>query len=220
MLLSSKGYGILWNNYGLVDFNPCDHQVKMRKLDEEGQTEVVNVTTTEGGRREVRQRNIYEATIDIADDGDYAILLDVGQQMARRHNLSIDGQNVIEMQNMWLPPTASTIVRLKAGHHVLKAELSRGDSPVIYYNKVKDETVFRSPIATAVDYTVFVGSPDEIISTVVSVSIRLTRFCRRLIASVVSNCPLTCWCKTGSTGVSTVGMPCVSMRPITPTPRP
>ena len=164
MLLSSKGYGILWNNYGLVDFNPCDHQVKMRKLDEEGQTEVVNVTTTEGGRREVRQRNIYEATIDIADDGDYAILLDVGQQMARRHNLSIDGQNVIEMQNMWLPPTASTIVRLKAGHHVLKAELSRGDSPVIYYNKVKDETVFRSPIATAVDYTVFVGSPDEIIA--------------------------------------------------------
>ena len=164
MLLSSKGYGILWNNYGLVDFNPCDHQVKMRKLDEEGQTEVVNVTTTEGGRREVRQRNIYEATIDIADDGDYAILLDVGQQMARRHNLSIDGQNVIEMQNMWLPPTASTIVRLKAGHHVLKAELSRGDSPIIYSKKVKDETVFRSPIATAVDYTVFVGSPDEIIA--------------------------------------------------------
>ena len=164
MLLSSKGYGILWNNYGLVDFNPCDHLVKMRKLDEEGQTEVVNVTTTEGGRREVRQRNIYEASIDITDDGDYAILLDVGQQMARRHNLSIDGQNVIEMQNMWLPPTASTIVRLKAGHHVLKAELSRGDSPVIYYNKVKDETVFRSPVATAVDYTVFVGSPDEIIA--------------------------------------------------------
>ena len=164
MLLSSKGYGILWNNYGLVDFNPCDHQVKMSKLDEAGQTEVVNVTTTEGGRREVRQRNIYEASIDITDDGDYAILLDVGQQMARRHNLSIDGQNVIEMQNMWLPPTASTIVRLKAGHHVLKAELSRGDSPVIYYNKVKDETVFRSPVATAVDYTVFVGSPDEIIA--------------------------------------------------------
>ena len=152
----------------LVAGHPEEHNrillENIRKLDEEGQTEVGNVTTTEGGRREVRQRNIYEATIDIADDGDYAILLDVGQQMARRHNLSIDGQNVIEMQNMWLPPTASTIVRLKAGHHVLKAELSRGDSPVIYYNKVKDETVFRSPIATAVDYTVFVGSPDEIIA--------------------------------------------------------
>ncbi len=164
MLLSSKGYGILWNNYGLVDFNPCDQQVKMNLLDEAGQTEVVNVTTTEGGRREVRQRNIYEATIDLAEGGDYSLLLDVGQKMARRHNLSIDGQNVIEMQNMWLPPTASAIVKLKAGHHVLRAELSKGDTPIIYYNKVKDETVFRSPIATAVDYTVFIGSPDEVIA--------------------------------------------------------
>ena len=164
MLLSSKGYGILWNNYGLVDFNPCDQQAKMNLLDEAGQTEVVNVTTTEGGRREVRQRNIYEATIDLTEDGDYSLLLDVGQKMARRHNLSIDGQNVIEMQNMWLPPTASTIVKLKAGHHVLRAELSKGDTPIIYYNKVKDETVFRSPMATAVDYTVFIGSPDEVIA--------------------------------------------------------
>jgi len=164
MLLSSKGYGILWNNYGLVDFNPCDQQVKMNLLDEAGQTEVVNVTTTEGGRREVRQRNIYEATIDLAEGGDYSLLLDVGQKMARRHNLSIDGQNVIEMQNMWLPPTASAIVKLKAGHHVLRAELSKGDTPIVYYNKVKDETVFRSPIATAVDYTVFIGSPDEVIA--------------------------------------------------------
>ena len=165
MLLSSKGYGLLWNNYGMVEFNPCDHQAKMRLLDEAGQTEVVNVTSTEGGKQEVRQRHIYEATIDLATDGDYSILLDVGQQMARRHNLSIDGQNVIEMQNMWLPPTASTIVHLGAGRHVLRAELSRGDAPVIYYNKVKDETVFRSPAANAVDYTVFVGSADEIIAS-------------------------------------------------------
>ena len=165
MLLSSKGYGLLWNNYGLVDFNPCDHQIKMLLKDETDQTEMVNVTSTEGGKQEVRQHNIYEATIDVAEDGDYSLLLDVGQKMARCHNLSIDGKNVIEMQNMWLPPTASTIVRMKAGHHVLRAELSRGDAPVLYYNKVKDETLFRSPIADAVDYTVFVGSADEIIST-------------------------------------------------------
>ena len=165
MLLSSKGYGVLWNNYGLVDFNPCDHQVKMHLLDEAGQTEVVNVTSTEGGKQEVRQRNIYEATIDLAEGGDYSLLLDVGQKMARRHNLSIDGQNVIEMQNLWLPPTTSTIVKMKAGRHVLRAELSKGDIPIIYYNMVKDVNVFRSPVANAVDYTVFVGSADEIIAT-------------------------------------------------------
>ena len=164
MLLSSKGYGVLWNNYGLVEFNPCKKQVALQLLDEAGASEVVNVTSTEGGKQEVRQRNIYEAAIDIAEDGDYSLLLDVGQKMARRHNLTIDGQPVIEMQNLWLPPTASAIVSLKAGHHLLRAELSKGDNPILYYNKVENHTVLRSPIAQAVDYTVFVGSPDEVIA--------------------------------------------------------
>ena len=164
MLLSSKGYGILWNNYGLVDFNPCDRSIALNRRAGEGTSEVVNVTTTEGGRQEVRQRNIYEATIDIAAAGDYALLLDVGQTMARRHNLVIDGQTVIDMQNLWLPPTTSAIVHLSAGRHTVTAELSRGDAPVLYYSQVKNETTFRSPVATQVDYTVFVGSPDEIIA--------------------------------------------------------
>ena len=165
MLLSSKGYGILWNNYGLVDFNPADRSVELVRGAATGNREVVNVTSTEGGRREVRERNIYEAAIDIEESGDYSLMLDVGQKMARRHNLSIDGQTVIEMQNTWLPPTASKIIRLEKGHHLLKAELSRGDRPVVYYKKVTAETVFRSPVATSVDYTVFVGTPDEIIAT-------------------------------------------------------
>ena len=165
MLLSNKGYGILWNNYGLTEFNPCDLSVALERREGQGASEVVNVTTTEGNRREVRQRNLYEATIDVAEAGDYALLLDVGQKMARRHNLLIDGKTVIEIQNTWLPPTASAIVHLTAGKHQLMAELSRGDKPVVYYKKVNNETVFRSPIANAVDYTVFVGTPDEIIAS-------------------------------------------------------
>ena len=165
MLLSNKGYGILWNNYGLTEFNPCDLSVALERREGQGASEVVNVTTTEGNRREVRQRNLYEATINVAEAGDYALLLDVGQKMARRHNLLIDGKTVIEIQNTWLPPTASAIVHLTAGKHQLTAELSRGDKPVVYYKKVNNETVFRSPIANAVDYTVFVGNPDEVIAS-------------------------------------------------------
>ncbi len=165
MLLSSKGYGVLWNNYGLTEFNPCEKSVSLSKRAGIGEREVVDVTSTEGGKREVRERNIFEATIEIDEEGDYALLLDVGQKMARRHNLSIDGQSVIEMQNLWLPPTASKIVHLKKGTHNLSAELTKEDKPVVYYNKVKDETTFRSPISEAVDYTVFVGTPDEIIAT-------------------------------------------------------
>ena len=165
MLISSKGYGVLWNNYGLTEFNPCSESVKLIKQAGAGKREVVDVTSTEGGKREVRERHIFEAAIDIPETGDYALLLDVGQKMARRHNLLIDGKPVIEMQNLWLPPTASKIVHLSKGKHQLSAELTKDDQPILYYNKVKNETVFRSPVADGVDYTVFVGSPDEIIAS-------------------------------------------------------
>ena len=164
MLISSKGYGILWNNYGLTEFNPCSQSVSLVKREGAGQQEVVDVTSTEGGKREVRERHIFEASIDIAESGDYSLLLDVGQKMARRHNLSIDGETVIEMQNLWLPPTASRIVHLEAGHHRLSAELTKDDVPTLYFNKVDDQTTFRSPVSEAVDYTVFIGTPDEIIA--------------------------------------------------------
>ncbi|MBR3067338.1 MAG: glycosyl hydrolase family 31, partial [Prevotella sp.] len=165
MLLSNKGYGVLWNNYGLTDFNPADNSVSLTKGDGEGQQERVNVTSTEGGKVELRRRNIFKATLNIPQDGQYALLLDVGQKMARRHNLSIDGQTVIEMQNTWLPPTASAIVTLKAGQHQLSSELTNNDQPVLYYKKVDNQTVFRSPVAPRVDYTVFIGTADEVIAT-------------------------------------------------------
>ena len=165
MLLSSKGYGVLWNNYGMTEFNPCGQSVRLVKAEGRGKTEEVDVTRTEGNKKEVRERHIFEATLDIAEAGDYTLLLDVGQKMARRHNLCIDGVPVIDMQNLWLPPTTSKIVFLDKGRHKLTAELTKDDQPTLYYDMVKDETVFRSPVATSVDYTVFIGTPDEIIAT-------------------------------------------------------
>ena len=164
-LLSSKGYGILWNNYGLTDFNPADHKVKMDRAEAKGEEITLNVTSTEGNRRETRRTNDFKATIDIAEDGQYAILLDVGQKMARRHDLSIDGKNVINLINAWLPPTTSIIVDLKAGKHEFTAELERGDNPTICYRKVDDRTVFSSPVAECVDYTIFTGDADDIIAS-------------------------------------------------------
>ena len=165
MVLSSKGYGVLWNNYGMAEFNPSSESVSLKKGNGEGMSEEVNITTTEGGKKEVRQRNIFSAELQIAKEGDYSLLLDVGQQMARRHDLEIDGKKVMDMQNLWLPPTSSAIVHLKAGKHKVSSELTKDDKPVLYYHLVKDETTFRSPIAAKVDYTVFIGSADEVIAT-------------------------------------------------------
>ena len=164
MFISNKGYGLLWNNYGMVDFNPSDQSVSLTKESGEGVQEVVNVTTTTGGRREVRVRNLFKAQFSVPQKGTYSLLLDVGQTMARRHYLSIDGKLLVDHRNLWLPPTTSILYDLEAGTHTIEAELERDDKPVVYYQLVKNQTVLRSPVAEAVDYTVFVGSPDEIIS--------------------------------------------------------
>ena len=165
MLISSKGYGVLWNNYGLTDFNPCDRKVALTRQSGSSQRETVSVTSTEGGKQEVRENNRFEGTLTIREEGDYALMLDVGQKMARRHHLCIDGETVVDVRNVWLPPTTSTIVHLKKGRHTLTAELTKDDQPEVYYRKVDQQTVFQSPVAQAVDYTVFVGTPDEIIAT-------------------------------------------------------
>ena len=164
-LLSNKGYGLLWNNYGLTDFNPADKKVVLHREEGTGEQVTVNVTSTEGGKKEVRSSNVFKGKIQIPADGKYSLLLDVGQKMARRHHLNINGQNAVDVRNIWLPPTTSLIVDLKAGTHELSAELERGDQPVVYYKKVTDETVFHSPVAECVDYTLFVGNADEVISS-------------------------------------------------------
>ena len=164
-LMSSKGYGILWNNYGLTDFNPADNKVVMERGTAEGEERRVNVTSTEGGRWETRRDNNFEASVEIPEDGRYAILLDVGQKMARRHNLIIDGETVADLRNSWLPPTTTVMVNLTAGTHKFNAELERGDSPVLYFRKIEDNTVFRSPVAECVDYTVFIGNADQVIAS-------------------------------------------------------
>lgn len=163
-VLSNKGYGLLWNNYGLTDFNPSDESVRLTPVQDKSETVTVDATSTSGNKREVRKINTFTASIEILEDGFYSLLLDVGQRMARKHYLSIDGENVININNIWLPPTTSVIVEMKKGKHEIEAQGEQRDQPVVYWRKVTDETTFRSPVAQALDYTVFAGTADEVIA--------------------------------------------------------
>ena len=128
MILSSRGYGLLWHNYGLTDFNPARDSLLMAPNDyDAGEGVTVDATGTAGNRREQRFFQRFSGDIDIPADGEYALLLDMGREMARRQYLTIDGQPVIDISNTWLPPTAAVKVRLQAGRHRLEAEGTRGD---------------------------------------------------------------------------------------------
>ena len=101
-ILSNKGYGLLWHNYGMTYFNPADNPILLTKTAQNGSVEQVDVTTTEGTRQENRQANYFEGKFTVSQSGQYAVLLDVGQRMARKHRLLLDGRPVMEIDNIWL----------------------------------------------------------------------------------------------------------------------
>lgn len=169
-LLSNKGYGLLWNNYGLTDFNPADRHVTLQRMDGDMKVEAVNVTSSLGNTKEVRNIHMFTAEFDVEQDGDYSLLLDVGQRMARKYQIKVDGKQLVSLNNLWLPPTTSLITKLAKGRHTIVVEGEERDNPTLYWKKVTDETVFRSPVAQALDYTVFAGDADDVIGAYRSLS--------------------------------------------------
>ncbi len=164
-LLSSKGYGILWHNYGLTDLNPADERVVLTRSST-GKETAADVTTSEGTRKEVQREGEFSGVMEVPRSGRFAFMLDVGQKMARRYHVEIDGKVVIDFSNFWLPPTTSWLGDLSAGRHTVRIIGQQDDQPVLFWRPSEDRTVLRSPVADAIDYVVFAGpTPDDVIAS-------------------------------------------------------
>jgi alpha-D-xyloside xylohydrolase len=164
-LYSSRGYGIMWHQYGLTEFNPADNIVALAKNDTPGgEKSEVEVTTTSGTQRISRQQALYTGKLFIGKDGEYSMMLDMGN-MESRHLLIIDGTPCIDQSNLWLPPAASKLVKLKAGEHSVQVVCKSTNTPHLSWKLATNETTFRSPNAKSLDYIVFFGkNADEVIA--------------------------------------------------------
>jgi alpha-D-xyloside xylohydrolase len=163
-LYSSRGYGLLWHQYGLTEFNPADNEVALTKKDTTSAGGTMEVTTTSGTQRVSRQQALYTGTLKVPHDGNYTMMLDLGN-MESRHLLVIDGKASIDQSNLWLPPAVSTIVHLKAGEHAIQVLCKSTNVPKLTWNVTGDQTTFRSPNAKSLDYVVFYGkNADDVIA--------------------------------------------------------
>ena len=170
MVISSEGYGILWHNYGLTEFNPAGSSVALTLAEKAISGDKVNVTGTSGNLFEIRTYDLFTAEIDLPEDAEYGFLLDVGRSMARKHYLAIDGRPLADFSNFWLPPTVAAKAWLSAGHHKVEVRAAEGDSPVLYWREIDNTTTFRSPVAEGLDYTVFAGGADKVMKSFRSLS--------------------------------------------------
>ena len=165
MILSSRGYGLLWHNYGLTEFNPSQAVVALQQEETAAAASSVNVTGSSGNVVERRRFSRFVGEIDLPEEGEYALLLDAGTSMSRKQHLSVDGEVLVDYANLWLPPTVAVKARLTAGTHQVEVLGTAMDAPVLGWRKVTDETVFRSPVSQGIDYTVFVGNADAVMHT-------------------------------------------------------
>ena len=166
-IYSSKGYGLLWHQYGLTDFNPADNVIALNKQEQltSGNNQMAEVTTTSGTQKVSQDQSLYQGKFNVTKDGEYSIFLDLGD-MGNRHFVTIDGKPCIDQSNMWLPPTVGTLVKLKAGEHRVQVLCKSNNTPKLSWKPSDNITTFRSPVAKALDYVVFYGpSADKVIAS-------------------------------------------------------
>lgn len=164
-IYSSRGYGLLWHQYGLTDFNPADNNITLVKQEQAASAnQVAEVTTTSGTQRVSQNQSLYNGQFTIPQDGEYSLFLDLAD-MGNRHFVAIDGKPVIDQTNMWLPPTVGTLIQLAAGEHQVQVLCKSDNKPQLSWKMTDNATTFRSPTAMLVDYVVFAGSADEVIAS-------------------------------------------------------
>jgi len=164
---SNKGYGLLWHQYGLTDFNPSDNIIKLEKQTQAapGSNEMAEVTTTAGTQKVSQNQSFFKGTFIAPTDGTYSIFMDLGD-MGNRHFVVIDGKPCLDQSNMWLPPTAGTLVNLKAGEHTVQLVCKSNNNPTLTWRLSGNETTLRSPNAKLLDYVVFYGpTADKVIAS-------------------------------------------------------
>ena len=171
LIYSNKGYGLLWHQYGLTDFNPADNFVTLEITESsEGNNKEIEITTTSGTQKVSQRQSLYTGKFSVPQNGIYSIFLDLGD-MDNRQYVVIDGNPCIDISNFWLPPTACALIHLKTGEHHVQIVCKSSNTPKLSWELANDKTTFRSPNAKLLDYVVFYGpSTDKVISTYRKVS--------------------------------------------------
>ena len=127
-LLSTKGYGLLWNNAALTDFDPPNETIA---LDDKG-----------------------EGSFQTGSEGDYGFLL--CGNFRKKLFLSVDGHKVIDIENMWVAGSAGARIHLAANTKYRVTAETGGDTRLLV-RMPSDTMGFRSQTGSAVDYYFLYG---------------------------------------------------------------
>jgi len=158
MLISSKGYGLLWDNASLLDFNPADQQIPLDGSTAPAPTGNLPKATEDLAKTPMDTSKLGKktGTFITGKAGDYVFF---AKDSDRRTDFAIivDGKQVAGITNMWTPYTLSAKVTLPA-HTTVTVEIRGGGNKTkLFARPLGDTTVFRAQMGEAIDYTFFYG---------------------------------------------------------------
>jgi alpha-D-xyloside xylohydrolase len=161
--LSSKGYGLLWHNYGRTDLNPADQIIALTPAGT-GTYSIGQSLSGDSTGPDTRNSASFTGDFEVTVAGRQAMMLDSGWKMERLYNVEIDGKSVMDFANFWLPPTTSWFSTLSAGRHTIRITGDSDDKPTVFFRPAEDQTTLRSFTGKQVDYVVFAGpASDDVI---------------------------------------------------------
>ncbi|MBU2914123.1 glycoside hydrolase family 31 protein [Reichenbachiella agariperforans] len=177
-LVSTKGYGIYWNNYSLTDFNEPQNEIEfdavakaqISKENEEVPTTGEKENVAAYATVEAEEKNIRSTTFTPDQTGEYTFLAlsDNNGRMRGEIQVTIDGDEVINYSTIWMPRRYSGKKYLEAGrtYEVVFQNTGAKMPGRLLYNKPDfNKTVFSSQTGDAIDYYFVAGdNPAEAIA--------------------------------------------------------
>jgi len=134
-------------------------------INKDSSSKMVDATTDAGTKKIKMTSQVYNGHFNIEKAGRYVFFLNYGN-MEHIHWLVIDGKKLIEQTNTWLNYAASAFADLEKGNHTVEVVAKEKNSPILTFQPIVNTTVFESPNAKLLDYTVFAGpEADTVISS-------------------------------------------------------
>ena len=131
ILISNKGYGLLWNNAAITQVNPADDQVQI-----DPETHTGSYTTK--------------------DAGEYVFFVKDGNRK-EEIGVNVDGHDLSDIKNNVTPCAVAGKIDLAANKVCAVKLLGGGKDAKVFARPLGNTTTFRSDVGDAIDYYFFYG---------------------------------------------------------------
>ncbi|HEU6447444.1 MAG TPA: glycoside hydrolase family 31 protein [Verrucomicrobiae bacterium] len=146
VLISSRGYGLLWDNASITEFNPMKDEIPLKSAND----------ATESANPKAPKIFTWTGTFTNNSIGEYVFFAKADNNR-QEFSISVDGALLVGITNYWTPFTLCGITNFPENQpHTVTVH--GGTNVRLFVGKRGDATTFRSALAKSIDYTFFYGT--------------------------------------------------------------